>query len=317
MADNYELQVFSGSANPTLTAKICDYLEIAVGQAKVERFSDGETLVRVEDDVRGRDCFVVQPTCHPVNQNIMELLIFIDCLHRASAMRITAVLPYFGYARQDRKSEGRTPISAKLVANLITTARADRVLAIDLHAEQVQGFFDIPVDHLTAEPVITKYFQKLNLSDVVVVSPDVGNVKMANVYAQRLGGELAVIDKRRISGSDAIATRIIGDVKDKDVLMFDDMISTAGTICAAARLVKEKGARSVRVAATHGVFAPPAAERIQDAPIDEFVIADTIPVNDESKKIKNLKVVSVAELLGEAIYRIHNNKSVSEIFQSE
>jgi ribose-phosphate pyrophosphokinase len=191
------------------------------------------------------------------------------------------------------------------------------VLAIDLHAEQVQGFFDIPVDHLTAEPVITDYFQQLDLPDMVVVSPDVGNVKMANVYAQHLGGELAVIDKRRVSGSDTVATRIIGEVKDKDVLMFDDMISTAGTVCAAAQLAKEKGARSVRVAATHGVFAPPAVERLQGAPIDEFVVADTIPINEEAKTLKHLKVVSVAKLLGEAIYRIHNNKSVSEIFQKE
>jgi len=317
MVNQNELLIFSGSGNPELTEKICAYLNVGVGKVRIEEFSDGETLVRIEDDVRGRDCFIVQPTCHPVNENIMELLIFLDCLHRASAKRITAVMPYFGYARQDRKSEGRTPISAKLVANLITTARADRLLAIDLHAEQVQGFFDIPVDHLTAEPVISSYFRSLELPDKVIVSPDVGNVKTANIYAQDLGGELAVIDKRRISGSEAVAIRIIGDVKNKDVLMFDDMITTAGTVCSAARLVRDCGAKTVRVAATHGVFAPPAVERLQKAPIDEIVVADTVPINAEAARMKNLKVLTVADLLGEAIHRIHNNKSVSEIFKTK
>ena len=308
--------VFSGSSNPDLTQKICDYVGIPVGKTKVEPFPDGETLVKLEQDVRGRDCFVVQSTCPPVNNNLVELLIFLDCLHRASALRITAVLPYFGYARQDRKSEGRTPISAKLVANLITTARADRVLTVDLHAEQVQGFFDIPLDHLKAEPVLVKYFRKLELQDKVLVSPDVGNVKTAKIYAQDLGGELAVIDKRRISGSQAEAVRIIGDVKDKHVLMFDDMITTAGTICSAARLVKDKGAKSVRVGATHGIFAPPALERLSEAPIDEIVVADTIPLSREAGQLQKLKVVSVASLLGEAIVRIHQNRSISAIFES-
>ncbi|OQA01759.1 MAG: Ribose-phosphate pyrophosphokinase [Planctomycetes bacterium ADurb.Bin412] len=308
--------VFSGSSNPDLTQKICDYVGIPVGKTKVEPFPDGETLVKLEQDVRGRDCFVVQSTCPPVNNNLVELLIFLDCLHRASALRITAVLPYFGYARQDRKSEGRTPISAKLVANLITTARADRVLTVDLHAEQVQGFFDIPLDHLKAEPVLVKYFRKLELQDKVLVSPDVGNVKTAKIYAQDLGGELAVIDKRRISGSQAEAVRIIGDVKDKHVLMFDDMITTAGTICSAARLVKDKGAKSVRVGATHGIFAPPALERLSEAPIDEIVVADTIPLSREAGQLQKLKVVSVASLLGEAIIRIHQNRSISAIFES-
>jgi ribose-phosphate pyrophosphokinase len=247
----------------------------------------------------------------------MELLIFIDCLARASARRITAVLPYFGYARQDRKSEGRTPITAKLVANLIVTAKVNRVLAIDLHAEQVQGFFDIPVDHLTAEPVLLKYFRKSDLSNIVVVSPDVGNVKTANVYAQDLGADLAVIDKRRVSGADAVATRIIGNVQGKDVLMFDDMITTAGTICSAAQMVRENGAKSIRVAATHGVFAPPAVDRLNNSSIDEVVVADTVPLSEESKKIRNLKVLTVAELLGEAIHRIHNDESVSEIFEKQ
>jgi len=309
------IRVFHGTANPELATKIYKFLEIPVGRARVETFPDGETLVRVEDDVRGRDCFVVQPTCQPVNNNLMELLIFIDCLHRASAQRITAVLPYFGYARQDRKSEGRTPITAKLVANMLATAKVDRILAVDLHAQQVQGFFDLPVDHLTAEPVLADYFRQLNLKDIVIVSPDVGNVKTANGFAQDLGGDLAIIDKRRESGSEAIATRVIGIVEGKDVLMFDDIIATAGTICSAAKLVKEHGAKSVRVGATHGVFAPPALERLADAPIDEIVVTDTIPLTATAMEYKNLKVLSVAPLLGEAIHRIHHHKSVSAIFE--
>jgi len=309
------IRVFHGTANPELATKICKFLEIPVGRAMVETFPDGETLVRVEDDVRGRDCFVVQPTCQPVNNNLMELLIFIDCLHRASAERITAVLPYFGYARQDRKSEGRTPITAKLVANMLATARVDRILALDLHAQQVQGFFDIPVDHLTAEPVLADYFRQLNLTNIAIVSPDVGNVKTANVFAQDLIGDLAIIDKRRVSGSKAEATRVIGAVEGKDVLMFDDMIATAGTICSAATLVRDQGAKSVRVGATHGVFAPPALERLADAPIDEIVVTDTIPLTPTVMEYKNLKVLSVAPLLGEAIHRIHHHKSISAIFE--
>jgi len=312
---NDNLRVFSGTSNPGLTEKISDYLGIPVGESRIDQFPDGETLVRVLDDVRGRDCFVVQSTCPPVNNNLMELLIFLDCLHRASAMRITAVLPYFGYARQDRKSEGRTPISAKLVANLISTTHVDRILAMDLHAEQVQGFFDIPVDHLQACPVISAYFRELHLSDRVILSPDVGNVKTANVYAQEIGGELAVIDKRRVSGSEAEATRIIGDVRGRDVLMCDDMITTAGTICSAVKLARDNGARSIRIAATHGIFADPAVERLGQAGIDELVVTDTVPLNDKAKQLPNLKVLSVSSLLGEAIYRIHNNQSISAIFE--
>ncbi len=296
---------------------MCDHIGVPLGRAAIEPFPDGETHVRVEDDVRGRDCFVIQPTGTPVNHNLMELLIFIDCLHRASAKRITAVLPYFGYARQDRKSEGRTPISGKLAANLLTTAKANRILTIDLHAEQMQGFFDIPVDHLTAVPVITQYFKNLAVPNKVLVSPDLGNVKTANVYANNLGGELAIIDKRRKSGSEAESVRIIGDVEGKDVFMFDDMIATAGTICSAVKLLKKNGANSVRVAATHGVFAPPAYERLSQAPIDEIVVTDTVPLNDEGRKLKNLTVLNVAGILGEAIERIHNNQSVSEIFKRE
>lgn len=311
------LRVFSGSAHPALTGKVCDYMGIHPGKVQLTSFPDGEQLIRVEDDVRGRDCFIIQPTCGPVDRNLMELLIFVDCLHRASAMRITVVLPYFAYARQDRKSEGRTPITAKLVANLITTARADRVLAIDLHAEQVQGFFDIPMDHLTAEPVLADYFRNLDIPNKVVLSPDVGNAKMANVFAQDLGAELAVIDKRRVSGSETEVSRIIGDVEGKDVLMFDDMITTAGTLCSAAKFVKEHGAKSIRVGATHGVLVGPALERLAEVPIDEVVVTDTIPASKEARELKKLKVLSVANLLGEAIIRIHNDQSVSAIFNRD
>ena len=307
------LRIFSGRANQTLTQSVCEALLVPLGRTEITSFPDGETLVRVLDDVRGRDCFVVQPTCPPVNDNLVELLIHIDCLHRASAYRITAVLPYFGYARQDRKSEGRTPITAKLVANLLATARVDRVLAIDLHAEQVQGFFDLPVDHLTAEPVLARYFKDLDLKSPVVVSPDVGNVKTANVYAQDIGGELAVIDKRRKSGTETVATRIIGDVEGRDVLMFDDMVATAGTVCAAAELLKSKGARSIRLGATHGLFVGPAVERLAKAPIDEVVVTDTVPLRKEVQALGKVKVLSVAGLLGDVISSIHEHRSVSSV----
>ncbi len=308
------LRIFSGSSNPKLAHEICNHIGVPLGRAEIEPFPDGETHVRIEDDVRGQDCFVIQPTCTPVNDNLMELLIFVDCLHRASAQRITVVSPYFGYARQDRKSQGRTPISAKLVANLLTTARVNRVLTIDLHAEQVQGFFDIPVDHLTAVPVISNYYKDMELPNKVIVSPDVGNMKIANVYAQLMDSDMAVIDKRRTSGSEVEMSRIIGDVDGKNVLMFDDMISTAGTICSAAELTRKCGANSVRVAATHGIFCGPAIERLNQSEIDEVIVTDTITTTEEVKKIKNLQVLTVANLLGEAIDRIHNDKSVSAIF---
>ncbi|MBI9018268.1 MAG: ribose-phosphate pyrophosphokinase [Phycisphaerae bacterium] len=315
MTRNDDIRIFSGTAHPELATKICEQLNVPVCRADIEPFPDGETHVRVIDHVRGRDCYIIQSTCPPVNENLMELLIFLDCLKRASAKRVTVVMPYFGYARQDRKSEGRTPITAKLVANLLTTASATRLLAIDLHAQQVQGFFDIPVDHLTAEPVIAEYFKSLDLPNKVIVSPDVGNMKTATIYAEDLDGELAVIDKRRKSGTEVDATRIIGEVEGKDVLMFDDMISTAGTICSAAYLVKSHGAKSIRVAATHGVFSGPAIQRLKEAPIDEIVVTDTIPVSDKVKQLDNLKVVTVAGLLSTAIDCIHNYESVSAIFK--
>jgi ribose-phosphate pyrophosphokinase len=310
------LKIFSGTSNVALTAAICKYLKVPVGGAELDRFPDGEKVIRVEDDVRGRDCFVVQSTCLPVDENLMEILIYLDCLRRASARRITAVIPYFGYARQDRKDEGRVPITAKLVANLVTTAGADRVLAIDLHAAQLQGFFDIPVDHLTGELVLSRYFRDKKIDKLTVVSPDVGNIKIASRYASHLGGELAIIHKRRASGSEVEAQEMIGEVEGRNVLMCDDIIATAGTVCSAARLLKERGALKIYVGATHGVFVGEALERLQGAPLDEVVVTDTIPTNDKIKELSNIKVLTVASMLGEAIKRIHRDESVSSLFNN-
>jgi ribose-phosphate pyrophosphokinase len=269
--------------------------------------------------VRGRDCFVMLSTCQPVNDNLVELLIFMDCLRRASARRITAVMPYYGYARQDRKDEGRTPITAKLVANLITTAGANRVLALDLHAAQIQGFFDIPVDHLTAAPVVVEYLQSVreDLGEIVLVSPDVGNVKVANMFANVLGGDLAIIDKRRRSGKQVEAVNMVGEVRDRTVLMIDDMISTAGTVTEAARVVMDRGAKRVIVAATHGVLVGLALERLAEAPIDRIILTDSIPLGARCNPIAHKLVeLSVAPLIGEAIRRIHHNVSVSALFRN-
>lgn len=317
-ADN--LRIFAGRRHKLLAGQVCDHLDFPLSKANTEAFPDGELIVRVDNDVRGRDCYVIMSTDEPVNDNLMELLIFIDCLRRASADRITAVIPYFGYARQDRKDEGRTPITAKLVANLITKAGADRVLAIDLHAAQIQGFFDILVDHLSAMPV---FLDELNarreeLGDLVLVSPDVGNVKVASRYADELDGDLAIIDKRRVTGDHVVSVNIVGDVKGKTVLMMDDMISTAGTICSAAEIVMDQGAARVIAGATHGLFIGPAAERLAASPISQVLVTDTIPERPErlapiAQKIKRL---SVGTLLGEAIDRVHHNRSVSAMFQS-
>jgi len=310
------LKIFSGTSNEALATAICSYLEIPLGGAKINKFPDSEKVIRIEDNVRGRDCFVVQATCNPVDENLMELLIYFDCLRRASAYRITAVIPYFGYARQDRKDEGRVPITAKLVANLLTTAGADRILAIDLHAHQLQGFFDIPVDHLTGELVLNDYFRKKKIQKLTVVSPDVGNIKIASRYASHLGGELAIVHKKRISGSEAKAMEIIGEVKGRNILMCDDIIATAGTVCSAAKLLKERGVGKIYVGVTHGVLTEEAIERLADCPIDELVITDTIPLGEKNKRLKNVKVLSVAAMLGEAIKRIHRNESVSSLFNN-
>lgn len=317
-ADADKLKVFTGRANPQLAEKICQYLDIPLGRGRTELFPDGELIVRVEEDVRGRDCFVVQPTSHPINAHLMELMIWIDTLKRASASRVTAVIPYFGYARQDRKDEGRTPITAKLVANLLERAGANRVVAVDLHAAQVQGFFDIPVDHLNAGPVIVKWFKSLKMKNAVFVSPDVGNVKRAQVYANMLGGEICIIDKRRRSGSQADAVHVIGDVDGKNVIMVDDMITTAGTMTAAVKILREHGAEDIYMSATHAVFAPPAMERLADCPFTKLAVTDTIPIGTRADAIKDrIVVLSVADLLGEAIHRIHHNASVSALLKEE
>ncbi|MCD4830655.1 MAG: ribose-phosphate pyrophosphokinase [Anaerohalosphaeraceae bacterium] len=311
---NDNIKVFGGTSNPELTAKICKYLSVPIGGAKIERFPDGEKIIKCEDDVRGKDCFVVQSGCRPVDENLVELLIFLDCLKRASANRITAVIPYFGYARQDRKDEGRVPITAKLVSNLITTAGADRVIAMDLHAVQLQGFFDIPVDHLFAEPVLTGYFRSKQIPDLTVVSPDVGNIKRAAAYARTLNGQLAIVHKKRISGSEVESGEIIGEVEGRNILMCDDIISTAGTIVGAVEAVKARGAKKIYIGSTHGIFAGEAIERLSKAPIDEIVATDTVPLREDVTKLKNLKTLTVAEILGEAIKRTHRNESISAMF---
>ncbi len=308
------LKVFSGSSNPELAEAVCGYLEMSLGGAQISRFPDGEKMIRVEDDVRGTDCFVVQSTCEPVDENLVELLIYLDCLRRASAQRITAVIPYFGYARQDRKDEGRVPITAKLVANLIATAGADRVLAIDLHAHQLQGFFDIPVDHLTGELVLSKYFEEKKIPNLTVVAPDVGNIKLAARYAGHLNGDLAIVHKRRLSGREVIAEEIIGTVKGRNVLMCDDIIATGGTICSAANLVRKLGAAKIYVGATHGVLAGEALDRLRRTPIEEIVVTDTIPLDGRAEGLSNIKVLTVSAMLGEAIRRIHRDESVSSMF---
>lgn len=315
---NGELKIFAGRSSIALAQRVCQRLKLDLGQVRTNSFPDGEIIVELDEDVRGRDCFVILSTCEPVNDNLMELLIFLDCLKRASADRVTVVLPYFGYGRQDRKDKGRVPITAKLVANLITAARADRVLAIDLHAAQIQGFFDIPVDHLSATPVFIDYFQasRKQLGDLCLVSPDVGNVKVAEGIANLLNGELAIINKRRHSGSTVTTGHLIGTVEGKTVLMFDDMISTAGTVFEAAKLLMEHGAREIIVAATHGVLVGPALERLAKGPFSRVVVTDTIPCLPRCSILgPKLVELSVGNLLGDAIYRIHNNMSISALFE--
>lgn len=310
--------LFTGNANPALAQEMARSLGVELGKATVGRFSDGEVTVELHQNVRARDVFVVQSTCAPTNENLMELLIMVDALKRASARRITAVIPYFGYARQDRKDEGRVPITAKLVANLIVAAGVDRVLCMDLHAAQIQGFFDIPVDHVSAAPVLADHFLSIRetLGDVVVVSPDVGNVKVANMFANILQCDLAIIDKRRQSGSKVVVKNLIGDVEGRTVLMFDDMISTAGTVCEAAKLVVERGAKDVIAACTHPVLVGLAMQRLLESPISKVVVADTIPCGARTKALESkLEVLSVAKLLGEAIHRIHHDQSISALFR--
>ncbi len=311
---NKVLKLFTGNANPALAQEICAYLGIRLGEATVSSFSDGEVRVKIEENVRGADVFVVQSCCSPVNDSIMELLIMIDALKRSSASRITAVIPYFGYARQDRKDQPRVPISAKLVADLITTAGADRVLTMDLHAGQIQGFFNIPVDHLYATPVLLEYINKRGVADLVVVSPDAGGVERARAFAKRLQANLAIIDKRREGPNQTQIMNIIGDVEGKSALLLDDMIDTAGTIVQGAQACADKGAREVWAACTHPVLSGPALDRLQQSCLREVVVTNTIPLRDKEQLCPKLHMLSVAPLLGEAISRIHEEESVSSLF---
>jgi ribose-phosphate pyrophosphokinase len=310
------LTLISGRAHPQLAREISSYLGVPLANVDVVDFPDGETSVRLNQNIRGRDVYLIQPTGPAVNQNLMELLILIDTCKRASAARITTVLPYFGYARQDRKDAGRVPITSKLVANLITVAGANRVLTIDLHAAQIQGFFDLPVDHLFAAPILDDYFQSLEIprDDLVIVSPDEGSIKRALQHQEHLGGQLVIVDKRRSSATETRQANLIGGpIAGKTALLFDDMISTGGSIVGAVNVVRQHGAKKVYVGAAHGLFCGPAIEKLSQAAIDEIVVTDSLP-QIASRALKNLKVVSVAPLLGEAIRRIHRNESVSRLF---
>jgi ribose-phosphate pyrophosphokinase len=313
-----DVKIFSGSANPELAKKICAKMGIALGTAEVSTFADGEKSISLYETVRGSDVFVVQSTCNPVNDNLMELLIMIDALKRASAGRITAVIPYFGYARQDRKTKPRDPISAKLVANLITRAGADRVLTMDLHANQIQGFFDIPVDNLLGSPVFVDYFMQKFSSchdETMVVSPDVGSVARARAFAQKLDMPMAIVDKRRQKANSSEVMNIIGDVRDKNVILLDDMVDTGGSLCHAAKaLVELGGAKSVTACASHGVLSGPAVQRINDSVLDEVVFLNTIPPSETAKACSKIKYLSVSHMFAEAIDRIYHETSVSKLF---
>jgi ribose-phosphate pyrophosphokinase len=315
--NNHKLRIFSGRANLPLAEQIAHSLGDSLGRLTVADFPDGETRVQIDEDVRGRDIFVVQPTCPPVNHNLMEMLIILDAFKRSSASRVTAVLPYYGYARQDRKDVGRVPITAKLVADLLSSAGADRVLTLDLHAAQIQGFFDIPVDHLYALPVIGEWVRNLRIpvEDFVILSPDEGSIKKSLLFQKKLGGLFAVVDKRRISATETAQENVIGaSLEGKSVFIFDDMISTAGTVVGAANVAKKKGAKHIYVCATHGVLCGNAVGRLREAPFELVVVTDSIPIPPE-KQLPKLKLLSVAPLLADAIKRIHRNESVSKLFE--
>jgi ribose-phosphate pyrophosphokinase len=308
-----KLKIIAGNANIELAKQITKNLGIELSEAKVGRFSDGEIQVKIVDNVRGADCYVIQPTCTPVNENLMELLILADALKRASAKRITAVVPYYGYARQDRKSEPRVPITARLVANLFATAGVTRVLTMDLHAGQIQGFFDIPVDHLYGAPVLLSYFKEKKLNDIVIVSPDAGGVERARSFAKHFNADLAIVDKRRPRPNEASIMNIIGEVKDKTCIILDDLVDTAGTLTKVADAIKVKGAAKVFAAASHGVLSGNAKQRIQDSSIEELVITDSIPLSKDGLADK-IVVLSIASILSEAIVRISKDESISAIF---
>jgi len=309
-----DLKLLAGNSNPGLAKEIAEYIGQELSQATVTTFSDGETRVRIDENVRGGDVFLIQSCCHPVNTSIMELLLLIDAVKRSSASKITAVIPYYGYGRQDRKDQPRVPISAKLIADLLTVAGANRILTMDLHAGPIQGFFNIPVDHLYAMPVLLDYIKKQHVSDMVIVSPDAGGVERARAFAKRLNSSLAIIDKRRESPNQAEVMNIIGDVKDKHALLFDDMIDTAGTIVQTAQTCLDNGALSVWAGCTHPVLSGPALERLETSCLREVVVTNTIPLNGKDQHCSKLKALSVAPLLGEAILRIHREESVTSLF---
>lgn len=308
-----DYKIFTGNAHKELSEEISARLGKPLGNLEVKQFSDGEIALNLNESVRGCDCFIIQPTCAPVNDNLMEILIMVDSMKRASAARINVVMPYYGYARQDRKAKARDPITAKLVADLLVAAGADRVVSMDLHAAQIQGYFDIPVDHLKGFPIITEYWRDQNKEDLVIVSPDHGSVTRARSMAEPLGVPIAIVDKRRPEPNKSEIMHIIGDVTDKNCVIVDDMIDTAGTICNAGKALMELGARSVSACATHGVLSGEACKRLEEAPFDEVVLLNTIPIPDE-KKIKKMKFLSVGPLLAKAISRIHTNDSISKLF---
>ena len=309
-----DLKVFSGSAHPQLTREIADVLGIPVGQARLRRFPDSEVSFQIDENIRGTDVFIVQPTSNPVDQHLMEMLIMVDAFRRSSAARITAVVPYYGYARQDRKDKPRVPISAKLVANLLSAAGTNRVLTMDLHKAQIQGFFDIPVDHLFAAPVIIEYLSRLNYPRLTIVSPDAGGAERARAYAKRIDAELAVIDKRRSEDGAAEVMNVIGDVEGRTCILQDDIIDTAGTIQKGASALKAAGAERVLACAVHGVLSGPAIERIENSPVDQLIVTNTIPLSAAAQQCKKIVVLSVARLLGQAIRSIHEETSVSSLF---
>jgi ribose-phosphate pyrophosphokinase len=308
------LKIFSGRAHPVLTQEICARLGIEPGRVSLYSFADGENYVQIDENVRGADVFIVQPTAPPVNDNLMELLIMLDAFKRSSARRVTAVMPYYGYARQDRKDKPRVPITSKLVADLITAAGADRVLTLDLHASQIQGFFNIPVDHLFAAPVIVKYVKTLGLDDLTIVSPDAGGVERARAYAKRVGAALAIIDKRRIAANQTEVMHIIGDVEGRNVFIVDDIIDTGGTLIHSVEALAAKGARSISASCTHAVLSGPAISRINESPLNRVIGTNSMPTADKEQECSKLKTLSIADLFAEAIKRIHNEDSVSSLF---
>ncbi len=312
--NRHPLKIFTGNAHPALAHEIAQYLRVKVGRASVDRFPDGEVRLQILENVRGTDVFVIQPTCRPVNENLMELLIMLDALRRASADRITAVIPYYGYARQDRKDRPRVPISSKLVADILTSAGTDRVLALDLHAGQIQGYFNIPVDHLFATPVTVGYFKRLKLKNLVVVSPDPGGVERARAFAKRMGVPLAILDKRREDAQKVEVMNVIGEVAGKTCLLVDDMVDTAGTLTRGAWALKDQGASKVYACCTHGVFAGDAVQKVVEAPLEQVVTTNSIPLTSEAARCPKIKVLSVARLLAEAIASIHNETSVRKLF---